>query len=164
MKLLNRIILDCIKEHEGGEKFFDRLDEIIRNEKLIVSRLMSLVNDDLLYNDGIVVSGKFGVAFSNYYNNCFCVTKELIIVEGGLRKGNKINDLSYLDMVCKNYIFIDDSFYSGRTRNVIKDEIERNGGSLIKTYVVYDGSKTKDSDVKSLYRYYDNYNRGGTLC
>lgn len=71
--------------------------------------------------------------------------------------GDRIDDLSFLDLEGKRVVFLDDSFYLGRTRDAIRKELERNGASLVGTIVAYDGSKEKDSTVKSLYKYYDNY-------
>lgn len=81
----------------------------------------------------------------------------MICVRGGLRSGNLVDDISYLPLEGKRVVFLDDSYYLGRTRNVIKEELERNGAKLLKTIVAYDGSKVKDKDVVSLFRYYDNY-------
>ena len=127
-----------LEEHKGGEKFFDNLDKNVQQELIIEKLLLSIPIEDEI----IIVSGKFG----NY----------LILVSGGLRVGNKI-DLSYIKNYIenKNFIFIDDSFYSGRTRDVIKNELIKYKSNLIKTYVIYDGGKIRDSNVCSLYRYYD---------
>ncbi len=149
MNLLNTIVKECLEQHEGGEKFFDNLDKSIQ-ETSIIYDLYNLIEEDKRNN--IIVSGKFGVFFTNLFHS----HPNIILVNGSLRKNNKINDLEYLSnkIKDKNYIFIDDSFYSGKTRNSIKKEIERLDGNLINTYVVYDGSKEKDDTVISLYRYY----------
>lgn len=104
----------------------------------------------------IIASGKFGSFFNNWWNANTNYNNKLIIVNGGLRVGNKI-DLSYIKDYIKNkkFIFIDDSFYSGKTRNTIKNELEKYNANLNKTYVIYDGSKARDDNVCSLYRYYD---------
>jgi len=149
LNLLNTIVKECLEQHEGGEKFFDNLDKSIQ-ETSIIYDLYNLIEEDKRNN--IIVSGKFGVFFTNLFHS----HPNIILVNGSLRKNNKINDLEYLSnkIKDKNYIFIDDSFYSGKTRNSIKKEIERLDGNLINTYVVYDGSKEKDDTVISLYRYY----------
>jgi len=78
-----------------------------------------------------------------------------LLLEGGLRYSKKIN-LKHIahNIKKKDFIFIDDSYYLGRTRNVIRAEIKRLRGSLEHTYVIYDGSKIKDKEVTSLYRYH----------
>ena len=149
MDVLDRVIKDMLEMHEGGEKFFDNLDLALQNTT-IVSQLVDRV--DNTYCD-IIVSGKFGVFFSNYYqrpNN-----RRLFSVEGGLRTGTKIDLSPFANYIIHRYfIFVDYSFYSGKTRDVIKDELERLGGHLVRTYVIYDGAKERDPSVKSLYRYY----------
>lgn len=158
MELINRMVAECIRQHKGGEKFFDYLDENIRNELSILDELIIKIANNFRSDINFIVSGRFGKVFINYYSQEFRLNDDqIIVVNGGLRKGVKIDDLSYLDLKDKNFVFVDDSFYSGKTRNAIKNEIDRLGGKLVKTYVVYDGSKVKDNEVESLFRYYDNY-------
>ena len=66
-------------------------------------------------------------------------------------------DLSYLRPIIRgnDFIFVDDSYYSGTTRDIINAELNKYGGKITRTFVVYDGSKEKDDSVFSLYRYYD---------
>jgi hypothetical protein len=40
---------------------------------------------------------------------------------------------------------------------LIRDELQRQGGRLLHTYVIYDGSRERDPDVTALYRYYDHF-------
>lgn len=154
-EVLNDIVENMLREHIGGEKFFDHLDEHVRKEKVIIDELLEILP---LHNYNIIVSGGFGLFFYNYFVNQRRILKDdnIIVVNGSLRKNKPIIDLTYLKEFIndKEFIFVDDSFYSGKTRNVVKAEIERLGGKLINTYVVYDGSKQKDLTVKSLYRYY----------
>ena len=107
--------------------------------------------------DYIIVSGKFGSVFYEYASNYQDDLKEkIIVVNGGLRKDNVITSFwENFNIQNKRIVFIDDSYYLGRTRNKIKEAIEENHGSLICTYVFYDGSKEKDNTVHSFYRYYD---------
>lgn len=149
-KELNQMVKGLLEEHVGGREYFDKLDEKVQ-DKDIVQRLIGLVEDFFQSYDNctIVVSGGFGRFFTN------SVQGSIIVVNGGLRTGEPVDDLSYLEIAGRELIFVDDSFYSGRTRDIIRDEIKRNGGELIRTFVVYDGSKNKDETVESLYRYYD---------
>jgi hypothetical protein len=57
----------------------------------------------------------------------------------------------------KDFILLDDSFYSGRTRGLIRDELQQQGGRLLHTYAIYDGSRERDPEVTALYRYYDHF-------
>lgn len=157
--MINKTVIKLLNEHQGGTKFFHALDELIRKDVNILNVICGNLNFKDYY-DGIILSGKFGRVFASYYTSrstYHLFNDELIVVNGGLRKDNPIDDLSYIDLKGKNYIFVDDSFYSGKTRDIIKAEVERLGGNLVETYVVYDGSKEKDDAVNSIYRYYDNF-------
>lgn len=152
---MKSIVNANILEHQGGENFFNAMDEMIRNDNVLLSMMISSVLSNEKF-DFIIVSGNFGRFFKKY---CLLHMRSLynrvIVVNGGQRKGNGVTtDYSNYNVCGKRIIFIDDSFYSGKTRNVIKASLESNGATLVKTYVFYDGSKDKDKDVYSFYRYY----------
>lgn len=154
---IDKIVEDMIKQHKGGERFFDHLDDIVKNNQSITDMLITLAehHSGLPSKDmNIIVSGEFGRLFSNNYQKKF---NTLLVVKGGLRKNIQIDDLSFTDIKNKEFIFFDDSFYSGKTRNAIENELVKNGAALQCSAVAYDGSKNKDCKVHSLYRYYDNY-------
>lgn len=148
---VNSIVEDMVKEHEGGKVFFDNLDKSLQDKAILSSLFSKLWNSTKETVDYIIVSGKFGRFVNNFVSN-----GDIIVVKGGLRSGEEIDDISFIELKDKNVVFIDDSFYSGRTRDVIQREIERLGGNFIGTTVVYDGSRTKEEKVNSLYRYYGN--------
>lgn len=159
IKEMESIVNECLKQHEGGEKFFDAIDENLRNDNLLITMMIGKVIENEKF-DYIIVSGKFGKVFKdftlNHIGKDFC--DKVIVVNGGLRGNNEIDNFyDYYDIKEKNFIFIDDSYYLGRTRNKIKSTIEKYGGNLLCSYVFYDGSKVKDDLVHSFYRYYDNY-------
>lgn len=58
-------------------------------------------------------------------------------------------------LFCKNWIFIDDSYYLGRAKAGISVALRkiRPDASLYETYVIYDGSMGRADKVKSMYRY-----------
>lgn len=152
---MDNVVKDILRKYQGGEEFFACVDRTVR-QKPFIDAMYDVFKDDLNRN-GIIVTGKFGKFFSLYYRNARLTTNPIITVPGGLRRGRGINLSHYGSKIFKqrNFIFIDDSFYSGTTRNVILKELLRYGGTITKTYVVYDGSKEKDGSVLSIYRYYD---------
>ena len=156
---LNEHIENLICQHVGGEAFFDELDNSFRTSTSLMEDFCNIVMDFTI-DGSFVVSGNFGRAFVNYlqanpkWKSHF---KKVICVNGGLRSGNKVDCLESFVSPNEDFIFLDDSFYKGRTRDVIKKEIERNGGHLIHTFVFYDGAKEFDGSVSSLYRYFDNH-------
>jgi hypothetical protein len=154
MKKMTSIVQECLEQHEGGEVFFDNLDEMIRNDEMLINMMISEVLK--VSFDFIVVSGSFGKVFHKHC--CKHTTKKfvekIVCVPGGLRNGTPVGILpSWIKG--KTGIFIDDSFYLGRTRNAIIDTVKTLNAQINNTFVFYDGSKEKDNSVHSFYRYYD---------
>jgi hypothetical protein len=165
---LNQLVREMIQEHTGGTEFFDALDAAVRSQ-LWFSTLERMASQWLnsrkiptewIATPCFVVSGKFGLYFREWYEHGgdlnWAERGYLIVVNGSLRF-EPVMDLSTFDISGGNFIFLDDSFFGGRTRDKIKTEIERNGGNFLHTFVVYDGAKEKDPDVTSLYRYWDHH-------
>jgi hypothetical protein len=170
--MIDDIVYKCIKDHKGGEKFFDALDDMVRNNETLFNFLMDLIPEEIQYNSfNIVVSGNFGIKFKNWFNksnhsninNCICLN-------GSLRTDNI--DKKYYGGYYKNQfcyqesfggeciaiptVFIDDSFFMGRTSDKVEKYVYDVGGEWCGIIVAYDGSKTpKRKDLKCLYRYYD---------
>lgn len=55
----------------------------------------------------------------------------------------------------KEFVFIDDSYYSGTTELTIKEFLENFNSTIKKKFVIYDGNDKPSIDRESLYRYYD---------
>lgn len=161
---LNQKILNMIEDHpEGGEHFFDDLDEMIRNDKNILDVFLNHFywyhrSLDKSVPTGVILSGHFGQAllenFDEWLHNEF---DYIVCVSGGLRQAEK-----YPEMYSLNYdkntkwIFMDDSYYSGGTRNKISKMLQKYEYKPIsETFVIYDGSKKIDSNVHSMFRYYN---------
>ena len=141
---------NCLERYISGEIFFDELDKAMKFDKEILEYFIQKVKEE--YEDiCTIASGEFGLCLYNYN---FPVD---ILVQGGLRKDNKICDLSNFIERGKKYLFLDDSYFSGRTAQIIKGEIERNEGIFLGCYVIYDGSYLAMHPIKSLYRYYDYF-------
>ena len=165
-----------LKDFQGGEEFFDKLDEVIRLPKNIdvIQVLFNTIYKENGDNFNVVVSGKFGDWLKFLVNKGILkVNGNLILVKGSLRlEDTNLNKLSFkkdIDIIYKkhdidgqDYIFIDDSFYSGSTKKAIEEWLKQHNSKIIKTYVIYDGNDKKFDDLKSLYRYYD-YHTGKLL-
>lgn len=159
IKEIESLVNECLIQHEGGERFFDAIDEKLRNDNLLITIMIGKVLEQEKF-DYIIVSGNFGKVFKKFCLNHIGkdFSDNVIVVNGGLRNGQEIDKFyTQYDINNKNLVFIDDSYYLGRTRDKIKDAITDNGGKLICSYVFYDGSKIKDDSVHSFYRYYDHY-------
>ena len=150
-----------LEKHVGGEEFFNHLDQAMQQNPIIsqiYKKAYFWIVKSRIESPAFIVSGKFGRFFDNWHITEPGIYESIpiIVVNGGMCKGIPIDRLTYLEDLIKNheFIFIDDSFYSGKTRNAIKTELGRLGTVLLKTFVIYDGSITQDPNVESLYRYH----------
>ncbi len=154
---IDSIVSDCIKNHVGGTRFFDALDDQVRGSNEIVEGLVSIAEIKLAQhrlNACYVVSGKFGLAVGSYLTNT--LGYNTVILEGSLRFNEIQDQYTYRKMIeGRKCIFIDDSYFSGTTARKVKELVDLLGGKFLGTIVAYDGSKQKKNNVISLYRYYD---------
>ena len=168
---LNEKIINLLKEHpEGGEKFFNALDLLIRSDRAILDDFVtwSIAHvknfcgnwaEDNLVNTksvGVILTGRFGNAvLSNYLSLLDSEFADIIIVNGGIREG-AVPEIYRQGFNIKRYILLDDSFYSGTTMLSIEKAMQSIDPEvqIIHTCVIYDGGKEKRDNVSSLYKYY----------
>lgn len=142
---------ELLEQYIGGQIFFTELDRAVKFDREVLESLM-VEAANLTDNDTYTIaSGEIGLAMHNLDVDVD------FLVPGGLRHDpTKINLEPFFNRVKgKKFLFIDDSYFSGKTAMVIKEEVERLGGIFVGTLVAYDGSKIKEENVWSLYRYYD---------
>ena len=140
-----------LEQYIGGQIFFTELDKAVKFDKEVLEELIIEVYNHTDLTTFTIASGEIGLAMHNLNVDVD------YLVPGGLRHDpSKINLTPFADKIKgRRFMFIDDSYFSGKTAMVVKEEIERLGGIFVGTLVVYDGSKTKEENVWSLYRYYD---------
>lgn len=160
--MMKPIVSECLTKHIGGENYFNELDGMIKgNETLLVLFLLYAVQDSGVYN--VIMSGGIGLNYMHLQlQNKIPDYINLMVVNGGLRKGKDIigGIASRCEVIPNDFnrtkiIFIDDSFYSGKTFNKVESFVNSRNGEIVRTYVFYDGCKNKYEDVVSLYRYYN---------
>lgn len=157
---INERIIDMLKRHsEGGQKFFDALDLMIRSDEDFLDVFMDWSSKLIGLHPccGCVLTGSFGRTVLHLYHEYLYTTfSEVIVVNGGLREGKPV-ELPAPYIKSKNFILLDDSYYSGKTLHTIEDALKKLNpeASISEAYVVYDGSKDNPDGVKSLFRYYD---------
>lgn len=144
----------CSEKHVGGESYFDELDGMIKNNTDLVSAYINYIfQSEKIHN--IIASGEIGDRIRELqrtgYINRFV---NIVTVNGGLRHDNNICEVNVEDIWGKKFVFLDDSYYSGKTANKVKHAVEHNDGEIVKNYVFYDGCRDKQENVESLYRYY----------
>lgn len=142
-----------LEQYIGGQIFFTELDKAVKFDSHILKQLVTKIEE--AYDEYVltIASGEIGLAMHN-----LGVPVDFL-VPGGLRHDpSKINLAPFADRIKGHkFVFIDDSYFSGRTALVVKEEIERLGGIFIGSLIAYDGAREKDPSVDSLYRYYDHY-------
>ena len=148
----------CVKNETGGESYFNKLDQYIKNDiELVTSYIDFIVNQTKCKN--IIMSGELAekvIGYKQKHKMAFANGVSLYKVQGGLRYGAEISypeEFSFI-FANKEFVFLDDSYYSGNTYKAVKNFINKVGGKVIAAYVFYDGSR--DGIINSLYRYYDN--------
>lgn len=145
---------ELLEKYIGGQIFFTELDKAVKFDRSILHTLTQEAEKLFASTPThifTIASGEIGLAMHNMGVHID------LLVPGGLRHDpTKINLEPFVDQIDgKHFMFIDDSYFSGKTATVVKEEIERLGGNFIGTFVVYDGAKEENDDVWSLYRYYD---------
>lgn len=176
---LNEKIVEILRQHpEGGEKFFNALDFMIRSDQNIGKTFIDWVcNYDFFHmispvaingvingqtsmessDLGVIVTGRFGhYIISNFARELTNNFKDIIIVNGGIREG-KDPEIFKNKLEAPGYILLDDSYYSGTTAKSISEALSKINHcvNIIQTFVVYDGSRGNQEFVKSMYRYYE---------
>lgn len=160
---IEAVVQETLDRYIGGVPFFDAIDEAWRVRASCIPVVEDFISRvDRVWGFGVISTGRFGLFLHNLMGDSFIGGGHMLIVNGGIRTGHPCNDLSYAKrwITGRNFALLDDSFYSGSTRAGIAKELEKNGGKLTHTFVIYDGSKQKDSAVSSMFRYYDYYQPG----
>lgn len=142
---------ELLEQYIGGQIFFTELDKAVKFDKEVLDALIVEVYNHTDLTTFTIASGEIGLAMHN-------LQVEIdYLVPGGLRHDpTKINLEPFVDDIKgRRFVFVDDSYFSGKTAMVVKEEVERLGGIFVGSVVAYDGSKAKDENVWSLYRYYD---------
>lgn len=136
-----------------GTQFFDALDDAIKSD---ISIILELVKD--CEERWVVTSGGFGNILYQLYLDGKFKCKGVVVFNGKMLTNNigveswKPNDFEVSN---KEYVYIDDSYFSGGTVKKIDEFLRANNSSIDYVNVVYDGSEIKSDKVNSFYRYWD---------
>jgi hypothetical protein len=146
--------------YTGGTRFFDALDERLREPfwfNAVLDKAHSLYGSQY----GIAVSGEFGKRFRRWLSEDHLAYGASshgvpIVFPGDLRHATLTDDfIRNLDIDNgEQFVFVDDSYYKGRTYRQVKAAIEKRGGACDYIVVLYDGSTTP-AIVPSLFRYHE---------
>ena len=88
---MGSLVNECLSKHEGGERFFDAIDEKLRNDNLLITMMIGKVLQNETF-DYLIVSGSFGKVFKDFCSNHIGsdFSDNVIVVNGGIRKGNEV--------------------------------------------------------------------------
>jgi hypothetical protein len=151
-KKVSDIVSSLIKKYSGGKEFFKYLDQEIKNNEDII---LSLVSGN--ENEYIVSTGGFGNLLDRLYDDGKFKCKGLLVFNGKMLtkdKGVTTWSPAEFDLENKEFLFVDDSLFSGSTWKKIDEFLKENGSKIKEISVVYDGSVDKNPMVRSFYRYY----------
>jgi hypothetical protein len=168
-KRIDQLVKEISIKTPGGNRFFDEIDSIIKNPKnlYIILHLFKKIYSDFGYDYNLVVSGEFGNLIGYLIKKGDIICKGTILqVSGGITshftdmdKIKKVKEVHIQkkrgEINNKDFIFVDDSYYSGTTEFSINLHLKKFKSRIIKTYIVYDGNDKKSKDRISLYNYYD---------
>ena len=176
-EMMNPIVEKCLDKYGGGESYFTEIDAMIKSNPVLMSEYIQYITEkENIYN--VIFSGEIGLKyFAMQLKQQIPSDINLFLLPGGLRpsQGNNVTVflskifITYLSLLLSlnsiinlyftfkssKFIFLDDSYYSGKTLNAVSEFVKKGGGVIEKSYVFYDGSPVK-TNVQSLYRYYDN--------
>ena len=152
--LMTEKVHKCLQNHIGGEAYFTELDAEIKNDHDLLRKYLHQIIIKTKVNN-FVMSGEIG----RYYAALFSPEDiNLFLLPGGLRHGKEVPyDIGRV-YEGVDFVFLDDSYYSGRTLRAVKEYMDTTGANIVANYVFYDGSKHNIDGVKSIYRYYDHHN------
>ena len=168
---LNAIVDSALKTHQKGEKFFDKIDDELKSPKNedIILKLFEKIYHDFGFNYNMVISG----GFSDYIQylikhskvickgNVFQVSGSLTSHKGELGKIKTHKQVLPMhkraDISEQDFIFVDDSYFSGTTEVAVNEYLKNFKSKVIKTYVIYDGNFRDDINLVSLYNYFDHH-------
>lgn len=166
------LVDNILKNKKGGNTFFDDLDSEMKksNNLDLIESLFNRIYEKYSQNFNLVVSGGFGDFI------IYLIRKDIIKCKGSILQltgsltshFNKLNTLNTNksavivyqkgEISNKEFIFVDDSYYSGTTGKVIDVFLSDYNSSIINTFIMYDGNDKKSDSRNSLFNYYDHFN------
>lgn len=151
---LDKIVSELLKKYERGPQFFEALDSKIKdisNEDMILY-LVSGCKDKWVCS-----SGEFGQRLKSLLKDGKFKCKGFVTFSGKMTSRGK--DVEWwepenFDFNNKEFVYVDDSYFSGKTANKIDDFLSERNSKISEIYVVYDGSMHRKDNVHSFFRYY----------
>lgn len=168
------LFIDFIQAiNEGGNiaifnfPFQEKVDEFITSPENIdlIEKIFKEIHKDYPEEIDIISSGSFGnwileLIESGKIN----FNGNVVVMNGSIRKVKedrfnevKVINKRYKDISNKKFVFVDDSYFSGGTRDRIKNFLKPLGSKIIKTYVIYTHNIEDPNIVYSIYSYSEHH-------
>lgn len=152
---LDAIVKELLAKHGGGREFFDALDDSIKS---ITNKDMILALVKGNHSEWVATSGEFGDTLYELWKAGSFKCKGLVVFNGKMlthKTGVSGFYPKEFDINGKDFIYVDDSYFSGSTAKKINDFLLEHNSKIKSVSVIYDGSKEKRKMVKSFFRYYN---------
>ena len=143
--------------------FLERLDEFIQSPENIdmIKELFDIMDHQTMGDFDIISSGSFGLHIYKLIEAGEIDFKgNVVVVSGKIRKvkEDENNPIKILkkrtnDIKNKSFVFFDDSYFSGGTRDKISKFLEQFNSNIYKSFVFYTHNVEDPSDVFSIYCY-----------
>lgn len=149
------MVVDLLDKFEGGPLFFLNLDKQIKdpkNEDIIIELLSGCKNE------WVCSSGEFGEIVFDLWMEGKIKCKGVVYFNGKIvEKRSGIHTWTPKEFIFKGkeFIYVDDSYFSGRTSDMVDNFLKDNGAKLKDIYVIYNGS-SRNKNIKSFFSYCDD--------
>lgn len=144
-----------LQEETGGTRYFDLLDTLLRTPD-IFEAVTDVAFEEYGTSVGFITSGRFGEAYRDWQRADRGRRKPLVVIPGSLRYGYRAPVIEHhLLYGVRDWVFLDDTLYMGRTLMKVTDGLHNAFRSLGGAVVAYDGSHVPFANVISLYRYFN---------
>lgn len=146
--------------------FLEKIDEFITSPENI--DMIEDMFDTIRRKEGkcdIISSGNFGLYLYDLIGEGYIdFDGNVVIVSGNIRKVQEdaLNSIEILkqrydDIEDKDFVFLDDSYFSGGTRDKINEFLEKFGSKITRTFVFYTHNPEDPRKVYSTYCYSQNH-------
>ena len=148
-----RLAVDSLlDQHSGGTKFFNALDEYLRNSMFFEMLYRRAMRDYM--PDGLLVTGQFGEKFRDWLADRDSMMP--VFVQPGDLRHHPERAWPHPSLADKHWVFLDDSLYAGRTLRACKRSVLMSGGDVVSAHVLYYGARRTRPDVQAFYYYWLN--------
>ena len=153
-KIIEKYVDECIFANDEYQKFCDSLECKIRANKTLLIDYINIASTETGCKN-VILSGGMYEAVTKALSEGEKLDCTLYKISSGLKsyKGKLTCHSNFAFMYRdKDFIFIDDIYYTGKTVECVKDYIKSAGGDVIASYVFFDNSDEEHDFVYSVHK------------